>query len=67
MHQVFTEFALILLVSAIAGAIGLRLRQPVIIAYIVVGILVGPRHLVWFRHTLKLICLLRLAFQCCCF
>jgi len=42
MHQVFTEFALILLVSAVAGAIGLRLRQPVIIAYIVVGILVGP-------------------------
>jgi Kef-type K+ transport system membrane component KefB len=42
MHQVFTEFALILLVSAVAGAIGLRLRQPVIIAYIVVGIVVGP-------------------------
>jgi Kef-type K+ transport system membrane component KefB len=42
MHEVFAEFALILLVSAVAGAIGLRLRQPVIIAYIVVGILVGP-------------------------
>jgi Kef-type K+ transport system membrane component KefB len=42
MHQVFAEFALILLVSAIAGAIGFRLRQPVIIAYIVVGIVVGP-------------------------
>jgi Kef-type K+ transport system membrane component KefB len=42
MHAVFTEFALILLVSAIAGAIGFRMRQPVIIAYIVVGIVVGP-------------------------
>jgi len=42
MHQVFAEFALILLVSASAGAIGFRLRQPVIIAYIVVGIVVGP-------------------------
>ncbi len=42
MHQVFTEIALILVVSTIAGAIGLRLRQPVIIAYIVVGIVVGP-------------------------
>jgi Kef-type K+ transport system membrane component KefB len=42
MQQVFTEIALILVVSTIAGAIGLRLRQPVIIAYIVVGILVGP-------------------------
>lgn len=45
MHQVFTEIALILIVSTIAGAIGLRLRQPVIIAYIVVGILVGPSFL----------------------
>lgn len=42
MPEVFTEFALILLVSAIAGMIGLSLRQPVIIAYIAVGILVGP-------------------------
>jgi Kef-type K+ transport system membrane component KefB len=42
MPEVFTEFALILLVSATAGVIGLRLRQPVIIAYIAVGILVGP-------------------------
>lgn len=42
MHQVFTEFALILLVSAVAGAIALRLRQPLLIAYIVVGIVVSP-------------------------
>jgi Kef-type K+ transport system membrane component KefB len=42
MPEVFTEFALILLVSAVAGVIGLSLRQPVIIAYIAVGILVGP-------------------------
>jgi Kef-type K+ transport system membrane component KefB len=42
MHQVFSEFAIILLISAAAGAISLRLRQPVLIAYIVVGIAVGP-------------------------
>jgi Kef-type K+ transport system membrane component KefB len=42
MHEVFTEFALILLISAVAGAIGIRLRQPVLIAYIVVGVVVGP-------------------------
>jgi len=42
MHEVFTEFALILLISAVAGALGMRMRQPVIIAYIVVGIAVGP-------------------------
>jgi Kef-type K+ transport system membrane component KefB len=39
---VFGEFSLLLLISAMAGAIALQLRQPVLIAYIAVGILVGP-------------------------
>ena len=38
----FTEFALLLLICALAGAIFVRLRQPVLIAYIVVGVAVGP-------------------------
>ena len=38
----FSEFSLLLIISAIAGAISVRLRQPVIIAYIVVGIIAGP-------------------------
>ncbi len=42
MHEAFTEFAILLLISAAAGAIALRLRQPVLIAYIVVGIVAGP-------------------------
>jgi Kef-type K+ transport system membrane component KefB len=42
MHEVFREFALLLAVSAAAGALALRLRQPVLIAYIVVGIVAGP-------------------------
>lgn len=42
MHGPFGEFALLLLITAIAGAVAVRLRQPVLIAYIVVGILVGP-------------------------
>lgn len=41
-HEAFTDFAILLLISAAAGAIALRLRQPVLIAYIVVGILAGP-------------------------
>jgi len=41
-HEPFAEFALLLLVCALAGAVFVRLRQPVLIAYIVVGILVGP-------------------------
>ena len=36
LHSVFSEFALLLLISAAAGALSLWLRQPVLIAYIVV-------------------------------
>ena len=39
---IFTEMALLLLFAAAVGAIGVRLRQPLIVSYIVVGILVGP-------------------------
>lgn len=38
----YAEFALLLIISALAGAVAVRLRQPVLIAYIVVGIAVGP-------------------------
>ena len=42
MHGVFGEFALLLVIAAGAGAIAQWLRQPVLIAYIVTGIVVGP-------------------------
>ena len=45
--DVFTEMAVLLLVAAVVGAISLRLRQPLIVAFIVVGILVGPSALGW--------------------
>ena len=38
----FAEMALLLGITAVAGLIAVRLRQPVLIAYIAVGILVGP-------------------------
>ncbi|MCK6424972.1 MAG: cation:proton antiporter [Burkholderiaceae bacterium] len=38
----FSEFALLLLICALVGALFVRLKQPVLIAYIVVGIAVGP-------------------------
>ncbi len=38
----FGEFSLLLIISALAGGLALFLRQPVLIAYIVVGIVVGP-------------------------
>lgn len=42
MESTFAEFALLLLISAIAGAVAVRLRQPLLVAYIIVGILVSP-------------------------
>ncbi len=38
----FAEIALLLGIIAVAGMVAVRLRQPVLIAYIVVGIAVGP-------------------------
>ena len=42
MNGPFAEFAALLLICALVGAVFVRLRQPVLIAYIVVGIAVGP-------------------------
>ena len=41
MYEPFAELALLLLIAAAVGALAVRLRQPVLIAYIVVGIAVG--------------------------
>jgi len=45
--NVFTEMAVLLLMAAAIGAIAIRLRQPLIVAFIAVGILVGPSVLGW--------------------
>ncbi len=45
--DVFTEIAVVLLVATVIGAIGARLRQPLIVAFIAAGILVGPSVLGW--------------------
>lgn len=42
MPGAFAEFAVLLLMSAAAGALAIFLRQPVLIAYIVIGIVAGP-------------------------
>lgn len=45
--DIFTEMAVLLLLAAVVGALAVRLRQPLIVAFIVVGILVGPSVLGW--------------------
>lgn len=47
MENVYYEFATLLSLAALVGVIALRLRQPLIVAYIAVGILVGPSALAW--------------------
>ena len=47
MQTVYQQFALMLAIAAIFGAIALRLRQPQIVAFIVVGMLLGPSALGW--------------------
>lgn len=47
MNSLYQEFALLLMVSALIGAIAVRLRQPLLVAYIVVGIMVGPAVFGW--------------------
>jgi len=42
MHSLFGELALILLIAAAVGALGTALRQPLIVSFIAVGVLVGP-------------------------
>ena len=40
--NIFSETAAILVISALLGALATRLRQPLIVAFIAVGILAGP-------------------------
>jgi Kef-type K+ transport system membrane component KefB len=46
-NNVFTEMAVLLLVATLIGAVGVWLRQPLIVAFIAVGILLGPSVLGW--------------------
>jgi Kef-type K+ transport system membrane component KefB len=45
--DIFTEMAVLLLLAAGVGALAVRLRQPLVVAFIAVGILVGPSILGW--------------------
>ncbi len=42
-----SEIGVLLMLAAAVGALGVRLRQPLIVAFIAVGILVGPSVLGW--------------------
>lgn len=50
-HNVFYEIAALLLVAATLGLLAVRLRQPLIVAFIAVGILAGPAVFGWVRSS----------------
>ena len=41
-NDVFTEISALLFLAALFGAVGLRLKQPLIVSFIALGIFVGP-------------------------
>jgi Kef-type K+ transport system membrane component KefB len=43
--DLFVQIAAVLLVSALLGAVAARLRQPLVLAFLAVGVLVGPEAL----------------------
>ena len=45
----YNEIALLLFATAIVALLAMRLRQPIIVAYIVIGIVAGPAVLDWVR------------------
>lgn len=49
-QEVFSTIALTMLVATAIGAVAVRLRQPLIVAFIAVGVLVGPAVLGWVRY-----------------
>ncbi len=49
--DVFGEIVALLLVATLAGVFAVRLRQPLIIGFIAVGILAGPSCLDWIRSV----------------
>lgn len=55
--NMFAELALILLIAAVCGSVGYLLKQPLIVAFIAVGILVGPAALdiVTINHEMELL------------
>ncbi|MCS6925076.1 MAG: cation:proton antiporter [Candidatus Binatia bacterium] len=50
-ENVFYEIAALLLVATLLGLLAVRLRQPLIVAFITVGILAGPAGFGWVRSS----------------
>lgn len=47
----FNEFSILLLLSVAVGFVAIKLRQPLILSFIIVGIIAGPDFLNWLTST----------------
>lgn len=50
-NNVYTEFVIILLAATLAGILAIRLKQPLISGFILVGLIIGPSVLNWIRSS----------------
>ncbi|MDZ7804124.1 cation:proton antiporter family protein [Thiohalophilus sp.] len=51
LENIFLQFGIIIGLAAAAGALAQFLRQPLIVAFIAIGILLGPSALDWVSHS----------------
>ncbi|MFP3872974.1 MAG: cation:proton antiporter [Thiohalophilus sp.] len=51
LENIFLQFGIIIGLAAAAGALAQFLRQPLIVAFIAIGILLGPSALGWVSHS----------------
>lgn len=52
--QIFNEFAMLLVLSVVVGMITSRLRQPLLLSYLLVGVIAGPSMLGWISSSNEL-------------
>ncbi len=53
LNEVFLEFAAVIVLAGVLAMVGHKLRQPLIIAYIVTGVFVGP-NMLGFTHSFEI-------------
>lgn len=60
-ESAFAEIAALLVMAAVIGFLGIILRQPLIVSFIAVGLIAGPRHSTLYGPMIRLVCFLSLA------
>lgn len=51
MEQFISDLGIVLVGSAVLAVLAVLLRQPIVVAYVICGILLGPWGIGWIKHT----------------